>query len=1220
MNDQIYMPEDVRRRLVDEMLGEEIRANGNVFRILRVLGPGNTAVTFEVEDAGGIHWALKLVTQESYRERAPMREVGRFARADDKRFLSFPLDVGDWEFEGVPFVWFKARCVSGMSLEQFLTSDAAFDSREEIDLFLSCLTAALSELSKLGYAHGDLHWRNIIREEIGKGGPRPAVNYVVIDFSESHEVSVPGEALKADIESLGQHLRSFADALHRRVPLTRDDEIAISAIGHLPGLLVAGAEEAAPPMTPEDVLERFREGVRAAAQSRVDLKDPFDCLSAEDIASDALLANLCFTAHWWVSDLKGSGNVLLIGPRGCGKTMIFRRLRLKTKAAAGLVTEMQGDDYVAFYVPCESVFYLRFADMTGATIERYERQLVSFFNMAILAEVSSALASVVGMVCEVPPTLSQALLELAVCEAGEDVLPPHTAATGLADVSHIAKLALVRIREAIGRGVSVKSAGSIEFVSRIVEVVKREVPSLAGRKFIFLLDDYTDERVPIRLQRSLHPIVSQRSADSCFKLSAHMFGSIYSYPHRVAPDEGRNMLVVNIGHEYLDPQRKKAERECLIEILNARIQNSPTHEGTIDQWLGESAYPGGVTLERALHDRATRARAHYHGVDCLVNLCSGDIAEMVRMVRSIFRRAKVATPPEDGTRLAPVKIPAKVQHDAITAVSRELLGRVRHIPREGEKLYDILDAFGTLSRRQLWHHALVGQGKRKSGQPRKDAYSQLTIYVDQLTRAKEFARRRWQLLQRAAIFIDIRMGRSQNETIADRATLRRVYCPAFRTGLSSSEQFRLTRQQFDYFMDKPYEYCDARGPGKTKHDQERVLFEEADDVSVGAEAQTASGSLPRDTDRVSFSDFTDTSFNAFSDTLPPLSHVAEAIPPSSEYDLYVGALGFEDRTTAGVEELARLGTRVPHVLLFEFDMNYEANEKRQADYERIALQLSGERPYRPFGAPLATADSEFTGRLAARLRGLALGERPKVLFDSTSCPSLILSQTFRLLVSMDCDLTVLYSEAAEYFPTREEWESGQIKPPGDLVRGPFYGFEFAAKPTALQADDLGEKPVALVLFPTFNTERTDGVLAELDPAERIWTFGEPHDKGKNDYRYDMMIAMAAPLVYPGDPWTVVTTFDYRAAYREFAGVYAKYRPTHRLVVLPHGSKMQTLAVGLFALTHPVSFVFANPKTYNPVRYSKGCIAQWCVQFGDTADLRERLLRARITPARGRRSN
>ncbi|MFB3880288.1 MAG: hypothetical protein ACE149_03445 [Armatimonadota bacterium] len=1218
MGDQTAMPHDVREQLVNDMIGKEIRANGSVFRVLRVLPPGSTAVTFEVEDAYGVRWALKLVTKESYGERAPLREVGRLVRAGDPRFLAFPLEVGDWEFKGTPFVWFKARCVNGLSLEQFLMSDTAFDAREEIDLFLSCVTAALSELSKLGYAHGDLHGRNIIREEIGKGGPRPAVSYVVIDFSESHEIGAPADALRADLESLGQHLRAFADALHRRVPLTREDEMALSAIGHLPGLLAGGPAEAAPPMAPNEVLERFREGIVSATQSRVDLKDPFDCLSAEDIASDALLAKLCFTAHWWVSDLEGSGNVLLIGPRGCGKTMLFRRIRLKTKAAASLVEEIRKDDYVAFYVPCESVFYLRFADMTEATIERYERQLVAFFNMAVLAEVSSALASVAGIVFELPPTLSQELLQLAVSEAGEDALPPRTAVSNLSDVSHIAKLALARIREGVARGVAVKSEGSIEFVSRIVEMVKREVPSLAGRKFIFLLDDYTDERVPIRLQRSLHPIVSQRSADSCFKLSAHMFGSIYSYPHQVAPDEGRNMLVVNIGHEYLNPARRKAERKCLIEILNKRILNSPTHEGTIDQWLGETAYPGGVSLARALHDRASRPRAYYHGIDCLVDLCSGDIAEMVRMVRAIFQRAQVAAPPEDGGRREPAKIPARVQHEAITAVSQELLGRVRHIPREGQKLFDILDAFGNLSRRYLWHHPLVGQGKGKSGGQRKDPYDLLTIYVDQLTRAQGFARRRWQLLQRAAIFIDIRTGRSQRETIADRATLRRVYCPAFRTCLSSSEHLQLTRKQFDYFMDRPHEYCGARGPGKAKQAEDRALFEDPDDLQGAAEDGVAQQSLPREKDRISFRDAADPCVKSFDAILPALSPIANAIPRSSTYDLYLGALGFEDRTTAGIEELVRLGTRVANVLLFEFDMNSEGNERHRDEYERLSLLLSQNRPHRPFNAPLASRDSEFMARLEARVRGLCPAAWPRVLFDCTSCPSLILSQALRVLTSVDCDLTILYSEAADYFPTREEWESGQIKPPGDLVKGPCYGFQFAPKPPGLQGDDLGEKPVALVIFPTFNTHRTDGVLAELDPAERIWAFGQPHDPVRNDYRYDMMVAMARPLMYPGDPWTVVPTFDYRAALQEFAGVYARYRPTHRLVVLPHGSKMQTLGVGLFALTHPVSFVFANPKTYNPLRYSAGCIGRWCIPLGRTRELRARLLEARVTPARGRR--
>ena len=58
--------------------------------------------------------------------------------------------------------------------------------------------------------------------------------------------------------------------------------------------------------------------------------------------------------------------------------------------------------------------------------------------------------------------------------------------------------------------------------------------------------------------------------------------------------------------------------------------------------------------------------------------------------------------------------------------------------------------------------------------------------------------------------------------------------------------------------------------------------------------------------------------------------------------------------------------------------------------------------------------------------------------------------------------------------------------------------------------------------------------------------------------------------------------------------------------MPHGSKMQTLGVNLFALAHQVSMIFAMPKDYNPKRYSEECKQVWAIPLGDTTALKRLL--------------
>jgi hypothetical protein len=170
---------------------------------------------------------------------------------------------------------------------------------------------------------------------------------------------------------------------------------------------------------------------------------------------------------------------------------------------------------------------------------------------------------------------------------------------------------------------------------------------------------------------------------------------------------------------------------------------------------------------------------------------------------------------------------------------------------------------------------------------------------------------------------------------------------------------------------------------------------------------------------------------------------------------------------------------------------------------------------------------------------------------------------------------------------------------------------FVEKPALLQSDDVGERPTLLVLFPTFNTERTGGVLAELEPAKRIWLFGEPHDLDRNSFRIEMAQFFAAPVMAPEDPYSLVTTFDYRPSMNTLAAIYASHRFGYRFVIMPHGSKMATLGANLFAAAHQVSMVFAVPQNYDPERYSDGCLQVWAVPLGDTQALLRKLRSSRV---------
>lgn len=194
-------------------------------------------------------------------------------------------------------------------------------------------------------------------------------------------------------------------------------------------------------------------------------------------------------------------------------------------------------------------------------------------------------------------------------------------------------------------------------------------------------------------------------------------------------------------------------------------------------------------------------------------------------------------------------------------------------------------------------------------------------------------------------------------------------------------------------------------------------------------------------------------------------------------------------------------------------------------------------------------------------------------------------------------LKVFYAEARTYHPTRDKYESMNWSRSAPYFSGFLTTNVYDIVGTAsLSSVDMPASPLALAAFPTFNRLELSALLNEINPQKLILLEGMPPDPN-NGWRLKAIDEINSAVKAYAEKTRVVSTLRYSETLDVLEEFYGEIRYSHRLVVAPTGSKMQSVAVFISKLIHPdIQIIYPVVESFD-VDYSLGWSKNWEIDFG-----------------------